>query len=287
MLLTAIILFAISSGCVDSANDEIDMAVSLMNSGSDRIGEIDLEKDSYSTARAKYTASEADYEEALKILNSATTDTDDEKKSIKLYTDVCEYTLEYIKGSQKLLVALEHSDKFGVYFESDDLASAKTELKLAEDALDEATPLISIAKQKSSSIEAGEVPVEMKSVIIEDKLVIEQDYNDISDVQEMFSAMHPLIEGFEHMQIGNEYIENEEWKKAEFEFNKSYEDISKSKEIFVPLMKSESTETSVLAIEMNTILTETLDALIHLETGCRYASENNFNKAYEEFDKIE
>jgi tetratricopeptide (TPR) repeat protein len=279
--ITSLVMFA---GCIESASDDIDRAISLMNSGADRIEEIDLE--AYSDAKVKLTASKVDYEEALKILNNATTEYDDEKRIIEINKIICSYSLDYIVAFQNSIVCLEHLDKAGAYLKGDDAASIRSELKLAEDALNDVSPFIATSKEKCFSIDVDMVPIESKSVILGDRISIEQDEKMISELGEIISGMYPFVDGMEHMLKAKNYVEKENWHSAELEYRKCSSDLSKSRDIFTSLKNSEFTDVSITAIEMCGSLTKWLDASTHLEAACRYASIGDFEKAEEEFDKI-
>lgn len=290
IVIAAIVLVAMFAGCIEeekiSASDDIEISSRLMDSGATRLGEIDLEAGAYSDAKAKLRASKVDYEEALKILNNATTDYDEEKKIIETYKIICSYSLDGIAALQNLTICLEHLDKALAYMEGMDIASIRSELKLAEDALNDASPFISTAKEKCFSIDVDTVPIESKSEILYARILFEQDEKMFSEFGEMISGMYPLVDGMEHMLKAVDYMEKEYWHSAELEFGKCYFDFSKSKDTFINLKNSEFTEISVPAIEMYGLLSEMLEALPHLEAGCRYASIGDFEKAEEEFNKI-
>lgn len=290
IVIAAIVLVAMFAGCIEeekiSASDDINISVSLANSGATRIEKIDLEAGVYSDAKAKLTASKVDYEEALKILSNATTDYDEEKKIIETNKIICSYSLDGIAVLQNLTICLEHLDKAAAYMEGEDIASIISELKLAEDALNDASPFIFTAKEKCFSIDVDTVPIESKSEILEDRISIEQTEKMISENGEMISGMYPFVDGMEHMLKAVDYMEKEAWHSAELEFGKCSPDFSKSKDTFINLKNSEFTEVSVPAIEMHVFLSKTLEALPHLEAGCGYASKGDFKKAEVEFNKI-
>jgi outer membrane murein-binding lipoprotein Lpp len=290
IVIAAIVMVAMFAGCIEdekiSASDDINISVSLMNSGATRIEKIDLEAGEYSDAKAKLTASKVDYEEAFKILNNATTDYDEEKKIIETNKIICSYSLDDIDALQNITICLEHLDKASAYIESDDIASFRSELKLAEDALNDASSFIFTAKEKCFSIDIDTVPIESKSEILENRISIEQNEKMISENGEIISGMYPFADGMENMLKAIDYINNEDWHSAELEFGYCSPDFSKSKDTFNNLKNSEFTEVSVPAIEMYGILSKLLEALPHFEAGCRYASKGNFNKAEDEFNKI-
>jgi len=295
----AIVSIVAFAGCVEeehieeerveekiSAAEDIHRASLLIGNGATRIEKTSLETGAYSDAKAKLAASKVDYEEALKILNNATTDYDDEKDAIRTAKVVCSYSLDGIAAFQNLIVCSEHLDKVSAYMEGDDTASMRSELKLAEDALDDALPFISAAKEKCFSIDADTVPVESKSELLEDRISIEQSEKIILEFGVLISGMHPYIDGMEHMINAGKYMGNEEWHSAELEFSKCPADFSESKDIIADLKNSEFAEISVPAISIHGILTKMLEALPHFEAGCRYADRGNFKKAEKEFNKI-
>lgn len=290
ILIAAIVIVAMFAGCIEeekiSASDEINMSSSLMNSGANRVEKIDLEAGAYSDAKVKLTASKLDYEEALKILNNATTDYDEEKKIIETNIIICSYSLDSIATLQNLTICLEHLEKAAAYMEGEDIASSRSELKLAKDALNDLSLFISTAKEKCFSIDIETVPVESKSAILEDRISIEQSERMVSQFGEMISGMYSFLDGMEHMLKAIDYMEKEEWHSAELEFGKCSPDFSISKDTFINLKNSEFTEISVPAIEMSSLLSKMLEDLPHFEAGCMYASKGNFRKAEEEFNKI-
>ncbi|PXF57885.1 MAG: hypothetical protein C4B59_14420 [Candidatus Methanogaster sp.] len=289
IVLVAIVSVAIFAGCVEekiSAAEDVNRAVSLMETGNTRIEKINWESGAYSDAKAKLAASEVDYEEALKILDNATTDYDDEKDAIGTAKVMCSYSLDGIAAFQNLTICLEHLDKVSAYMEGDDVASMRSELELAEDALNDTLPFASAAKEKCFSIDADTIPVESRSGLLEDRISIEQSEKIILEFGVLMSGMHPFIDGMEHMLKATEYVEKEEWHSAELELDKCSADFSESKDILADLKNSEFAEISVPAIAIHGILTKMLEALPHLEAGCRYADRGNFKKADEEFNKI-
>ena len=289
IVIVAIVSAVIFAGCVEekiSAAEDVNRAVSLMETGEIRIEKINLETGAYSNAKTKLAASEVDYEEALKILNNVTTDYDDEKDAIRTAKVVCSYSLDGIVAFQNLIICLEHLDKVNAYMEGEDTASTRSELKLAEDALNNALPFVSAAKEKCFSIDADTVPIESKSELLEDRISIEQSEKIILETGVLISGMRPFIDGMEHMLKATEYMEKEEWHSAELEFGKCSTDFSESKDIIANLKNSEFAEMSVPAISMHGVLTKMLEALPHFEAGCRYADRGNFEKAEEEFNKI-
>ena len=285
----AIIVITMFSGCTNekiSAAEDINMATSLINSGADRIKNIDFEVAGYSDAKIKLSSSKVDYEEALKILNNAKTDYDDEMKIIEMNKITSSYSLDIILALQYLIISMEHFDKSVAYMEGDDFTTIKSELTLASEALTDSKPFIAKAKTKSLSIDIDTIPVEYRSMILEDKLSIEEYDKMLSGMGGMMSAMNPFLDGIEHMDNAVDYMEKEEWKNAELEFGNSYADFSISKNIFKNLKNSEFTEVAVTAIESDAFLIDVLDELPHFEAGCRYMSEGNYYKADEEFSKI-
>ena len=286
---------AIFSGCVGgkiSAIDDIITSTSLMNSGETRVAEIDLEAGAYSNAKIKLAAAKVDYQEALKILDNATTVFDAEKEIIELNKIICSYSLDSIAALQNFTVFMEHMDKAAAYMEgvaymeADDIASIRSELKLASDALNDTSPLMSTAKEKCFSIDMDTVPIRSKSGILEDRLSLEQSEKLISAYGEILSGVYSLVDGMEHMLEAVEYMEQEHWYTAELEFGESSEDLSKSRDIFVNLKNSEFAEISTLAIEVYVPLTELLEAVDHLEAACGYVDRGDFSKAEKEFNEV-
>jgi len=299
IVIIAIVSIVIFAGCVEeehveeervkekiSAAEDIYRAILLIENGATRIEKIRLEIGAYSDAKTKLTASEVDYEEALKILNNAATDYDDEKDVIRTAKVMCSYNLDRVAAFRNLIICSEHLDKLDAYVEGDDFASMRSELKLAEDALDDALPFISTAKEKCFSIDIDTAPAESRSELLENRISVEQNEKMILEFGMLISGMHPYIDGMEHIQKATKYMQNNEWYKAELEFSKCPADFSESKDALADLKNSEFTEMSVPTIARYGILTKMLEALPHLEAGCRYADRGNFKKADEEFNKI-
>lgn len=299
IIIIAIVSIVIFAGCVEeehveeervekkiSAAEDIYRAILLIENGATRIEKIRLEIGAYSDAKTKLTASEVDYEEALKILNNAATDYDDETDAIRTAKVMCSYNLDRVAAFRILIICSEHLDKVDAYAEGDDFASMRSELELAEDALNDALPFISTAKEKCFSIDIDTAPVESRSELLENRISIEQSEKMTLELGMLISGMQPYIDGMEHMLKGTKYMQYEEWHKAELEFGKCPADFSESKDTFADLKNSEFAEISVPAIAIYGILTKTLDALPHFEAGCRYADRGNFKKAEKEFNKI-
>lgn len=295
----AIVSIVIFAGCVEeehveeervkekiSAAEDIYRAGLLIENGATRIEKIRLEIGAYSDAKTKLTASEADYEEALKILNNSATDYGDEKDAIRTVKVMCSYNLDRVAAFRNLIICSEHLDKVNAYAEGDDFASMRSELKLAEDALNDALPFISTAKEKCFSIDMDTAPAESRSELLENRISVEQNEKMVLEFGILLSGMHPYIDGVEHMLKATKYMQNEVWHSAELEFSKCSADFSESKDVLEDLKSSEFTEISVPAITRYGILTKMLEALPHLKAGCRYADRGNFKKADEEFNKI-
>jgi len=199
------------SGCVNekiSAADDINMTISLMNSGNVRIEKIDFEAYGYSDAKIKLAASKVDYEEVLKILNNTITDYNEEKKIIEINKIVCSYSLDEIATLQNFIIWLEHLDTSVAYLEGDDFAKSRSKLKLADNAWIDSKPFISKAKEKCFSIDVDTIPVEYKSRILEDRLSIEQTEKMVSEFGEMIPGIHLCIDANEHIAKAVDHMEN-------------------------------------------------------------------------------
>lgn len=287
IFIVAIVMF---SGCVGekiSAADDINMSASLMDSGLNRFDKIDrdIEAGVYSSSKIGLMASKTDYEEALKILNNATTDYEEEKDIIKLNKILCNYNLDYIDSSQNLIDYLDHLDKASAYMVAEDIDKSRSELKLAENDLNSTLPSIRSAKEKIFGIDINTVPIESKSNIQESRADIEQSEKMVLEMGEMISGMDPFLDGMEHLNKATDYVEKEEWHNAELELGDSSKDLSKSRNIFISLENSEFTEVSTLSIEMLGVLEKMIEAIEHYETGCKYADKGSFEKAVDEFMK--
>lgn len=283
------------SGCVTekiSAANDINLSISLMNSAETRIETIDLGAGGYSDAKVELNTSKVEFEKALFVLNNASTDYDEEAKIIETNKLICSYFLDYIEAKQNVIISLEHIDQSVAHLENNDFILAESELREAEEALNVSIPLMYNAKDKNSGIDLDILPVESKSEILDDTMKIDQDDKMISEMLEIISGMYSYIDGWKHtyeainsMNNALDYNKREEWKKAEFEFNKSYLAFIKSKNIIPELKDSEFTEISFKAIEIDVFLTKMIEASTHFEVGCRYANEGNDYKAIQEFKK--
>ena len=287
IFIVAIVMF---SGCVGekiSAADDINMSASLMDSGLNRFDKIDrdIEAGVYSSSKIGLMASKTDYEEALKILNNATTDYEEEKDIIKLNKILCNYNLDYIDSSQNLIDYLDHLDKSSAYMVAEDIDKSRSELKLAENDLNSTLPSIRSAKEKIFGIDINTVPIESKSNIQESRADIEQSEKMVLEMGEMISGMYPFLDGMEHLNKATDYVEKEEWHNAELELGDTSKDFSKSRKIFISLENSEFTEVSTPSIEMLGVLEKMIEAIEHYETGCKYADKGSFEKAVDEFMK--
>lgn len=290
IFIVAIVAIVMFSGCVEekiSAADDINMSASLMDSGLNRLDKIDrdIEAGVYSSSKIGLMASKTDYEEALKILNNATTDYEEEKDIIKLNKILCNYNLDYIDSSQNLVNCLDHLDKSSAYMVAEDIDKSISELKLAENDLNSTLPSIRSAKEKIFGIDINTVPIESKSNIQESRAVIEQSEKMVLETGEIISGMYPFLDGMEHLIKATDYMEKEEWHNAELELGESSNDFSKSRNIFMPLENSEFTEVSTPSIEILGVLEKMIEAIEHYETGCKYADTGSFEKAIDEFMK--
>lgn len=89
-------IFAANLGSKVSAADEINTSASLINSAETRIMSVrqDVESSTYSNAKINLNASETDFEEALKILNNASSDYEEEIQDIETYKTLAEGGLD-------------------------------------------------------------------------------------------------------------------------------------------------------------------------------------------------
>ena len=290
IVIVAIAAIVMFSGCVEekiSAADDIDMSGSLMDSGWNRLDKIDrdIEVGAYSSSKIRLVASKTDYEEALKILNDATTDYEEENDIIELNKILCNYNLDYIDSYRNLIDCLCHLDKSSAYMVAEDIDGTRSELKLAENALNSTLPPIRSAKEKIFGIDINTAPIESKSNIQESRADIEQSEEMMLENGEFIAGMYPFLNGMEHLIKATDYMEKEEWYSAELELGETSTDFSKSRNIFMPLKNSEFTEVSAPTIEMLGMLDKMVEAIGHYETGCKYADRGSFEKAADEFMK--
>lgn len=189
------------------------------------------------------------------ILNNTTTGYEGEneiielRRIIELYKTTCSYSMDEVFALQNLTIGMEHLDKADAYMTGNDITSIRSELNLSEDALNNATPFITAAKEKCFSIDIDTVQPGYKSGILEDKSALLQS------------------------------------EKLILELGKSSVDFSKSKNIIIPLKSSEFPEISIMAIEMDGMLGQIIKAIGHYELGCKYADGGNYEDAVDEFMK--
>ena len=270
-----------------NASEDINKSIRLMDKGAELIDEVDTTFFSPSIELIKLESSESYYNEAIKILNNATTDYDEEKEIIELNKVICNYSLDVIFILKNLAVGMEHFDKADAYIVSGDMPSVRLELNLAEAAIDNTIPLITSAKEKISSIETDSIPVDLKIEVLEDRKAIEKSEIIILEVSDMIAGMHPFVDGMEHLFKAVDHIEDENWKSAGKELGKSNADFSKSKNVMISLKNSTFSEVSVGAIEMDGLLRNLIKAISHFELGCNYADKGDYVGAFDEFMKAE
>jgi len=295
------LIVAIScSGCVGSktsAAEEINTSTSLVNSAELKLKGALSDRDigSYAEAKTKLKASRVEFEEALKILNNATSDYEEENQMIETFKVFAAVGIDRVNASENLISTYEHIDKFEAYsdlgFEnmnSEDFNKVRFELDKAIEGLNNSITNTSSARVKLSSLNIDSVPVGQKSnyTIIESDLEYTEKLS--SDTKEMVNGLSLSVDGLEALYNSIEYAESEEWDKAANECANSSVKFSESVKIFQKLQDSEFTEVSDIAIEYygNFEYENIEELLTHYEAACRYMSEGKESQALEEFDKV-
>lgn len=300
LILLGLVLITFFSGCVEneifianfgnkvSAAEEINTSVLLLDSADLRVESAisDAGEGTSTSAKISLKAARVDYEEALKILNNASSDYEEETQDIKRYIIFAEAGLDIVSYSENLILATEHLDKSAAHLGSKDLDLSRKELDKSNEALNNSTVYLSSAKERAFSIDSGSVPVEQKSYVIVLKDNLETSEKTILDIKQMINGMYPYLEGSEHLFNAVEYLETEEWGKAADELANSSVEFSESKESLDKLKESDYSEISVGAIEICGILTQLEKDLPHLEAGCRYMEKGRYSQAEAEFNKV-
>ena len=133
LILLYLVLIIFFSGCVEkeifntnlgnkvSAEDEINTSFLLINSAETRMISVrqDVESGTYTTAKMNLNASKIDFEEALKILNNATSDYEEENQEIERYKTLAEVGLDRVHSMESLVKFMEHLDKSIAYIDSE------------------------------------------------------------------------------------------------------------------------------------------------------------------------
>ncbi|AKB26989.1 hypothetical protein MSSIT_0270 [Methanosarcina siciliae T4/M] len=279
------------SGCAEnkvSAAEELNTSSLLINNADLKVESAisDMDDGTYTSAKSKLKAARVDYEEALKILNNASSDYEEETQYIERYTTFAEVGLDSVNSSENIVLATEHLDKCIAYLSSEDLDLSRKELHKANEALNNSIVYLRSAKEKISPIDPDSVPVEEKSYIIILKDSIETSEKMGLELKEITNGMYPYLDGAGHLFDAEEYLKAEEWDKAADEFANSSVKFSESKKSLEKLKDSEYSEISVGAIEICGVITQFEKDLPCLEAGCRYMENGSYYQANAEFSKL-
>lgn len=286
-----LILVMSFSGCTGnkvSAAEEINTSSSLIYNADLRVENAfsGMGEGSYTSAKTSLKAARVDYEEALKILNNASSDYEEETRDIERYRIFAEAGLDSVSYSENMVLVLEHLEKSVAHLSSDDFDLSRKELDKSSEALNSSTVYLSSAKGKIFSIDLNSVPVEQKSYVTVQRDDIETGEKMSLEFKQMIDGMYPLLDGCECLMNAVEYVETEEWGKAADEFTNSSVMFSESKNNLNKLKDSDFSEISVAAIETCGIITQIEKDLPHLEAGCRYMDKGRYSQADAEFNKI-
>jgi hypothetical protein len=291
VIFLGLILVLSFSGCTEnkvSAAEEINTSSSLIYSADLRVESAisAMDEGTYTSAKTGLKAAKIDYEEALKILNNASSGYEEETQDIERYKIFAGAGLDSVSYLENLILATEHLDKSVAYLGSEDIDLSRNELDKANEALNNSTVYLSSAKEKAFSIDPDSVPVEQKSYVTVLRDDIETSEKIILDIKQMTNGMYPYMDGSEHLFKAVEYLETEEWGKAADEFADSSVKFSESKKNLDKLKDSDYSEISVGAIEICGVLTQFEKDLPHFEAGCRYMEKGRYSQAETEFNKI-
>lgn len=300
LVLLGLLLTIFVSGCADieasasetenkvSAAEEINTSIALINNAETRAMSVrqDIESGTYTAAKMNLNASKIDFEEALKILNNASSDYEEENQEIEKYKTLAEGDLNRVHSLESLIIAMEHLDKSLAYAYSKEFNLSRKELDIANEALNESAASSLLAKEKLFTIDPDSVPVEQKSSIILLRDDLETSETMYEELRQMMKGMDPYMDGYEYLLNGIEYGDNKKWGKAADEFEKASDKFSESHAILEELKDSEYSEVSVGAIEMCGFLTQIEKDLPHLEAGCRYIEKGRYSQAETELSKV-
>jgi tetratricopeptide (TPR) repeat protein len=246
----------------------------------------DFGSGAYTSSKGELRASRVDFEEALKVLNNTSSDYEEENKEIERLKVFAETGIYRVDCSENIINGMEHLEKAVAYTESEDFNLTKKELDKTNEALNNTTIYMSLAKEKFSFINPDSVPVEQKSYVTEIKGDLENSEKVMSELKEMINGMYPYIDGCEHLFKAVEYMETEKWGIAADEFANSSVKFSESKKSLDKLKNSEYSEISVNVIKISGFLKKAEENLPHIEAGCRYADQGRYSQAEEEFKKV-
>lgn len=300
LVLLGFVLVIFFSGCVEnevsaaevgnkiSAAEEINTSSFLINRAENRSISVkeDMGSGTYTTARMSLDASEIDFEEALKILNSASSDSEEERQDIERYKILAEAGLDRVHSLQSLIIAMEHFDKSFAYMYSEEFNLSNEELDKMNEALNDSAASLSSAKEKVFMLDLDSVPAEEKSSIVLLRDDLETSETMYVELRTLMSGMYPYMEGFNFFSKGLEAFKAEKWGEAADEFGKASNKFSESQQILEKLKDSEHSEVSVGIIEICGFLTQLNEDLPHLEAGCRYMETGRYSQANEEFNKV-
>lgn len=291
VIILGIMLVISFSGCVGnkvSAAEEINTSVSLIESADLKVESAlsTIGEGTYTASKTGLKAARIDYEEALKILNNASSDYEEETQDINRYIIFAETGLDTVSYSENLILVMEHLEKSVAHLSAEDMDLSRKELDKASEALNNSTVYLSSAKEKIISIDPDSVPVEQKSYVTIQREGLETEEIMSSELRQMINGMYPYLDGSEHFFNALEYFEAEEWDKAADEYNSSSLKFSDSQKIMEEFKDSDYSEISVASIEICGVLTQLEKDLPHLEAGCRYMGKGRYSQADAEFSKV-
>lgn len=291
VIILGIMLVISFSGCAEnkvSAAEEINTSVSLIESADLKVESAlsTIGEGTYTASKTGLKAARIDYQEALKILNNASSDYEEETQDIERYIIFAETGLDTVSYSENLILVMEHLEKSVAHLSAEDMDLSRKELDKASEALNNSTVYLSSAKEKIISIDPDSVPVEQKSYVTVQRDSLETEEIMSSELRQMINGMYPYLDGSEHLFNALEYFEAEEWDKAADEYNSSSVKFSESQKIMKELKDSDYSEISVASIEICGVLTQLEKDLPHLEAGCRYMEKGRYSQADAEFSKV-
>ncbi|MEZ5335286.1 MAG: hypothetical protein R2741_08640 [Methanolobus sp.] len=285
ILLVLLILMLSASGCTEqgsNAQEEIDIADSLMISAYEMLEDIDPAYPS--DAENRLYASQVSYEDALEILENIETKDAEQQKLIGIDIIRCKYSLESIEAEKHLIDCYTHLTKASSYISAEEYDKAHEEISLFNSAISEASLNAENAKELADEIDIDEVPIESKSDLIYERESIYDTKQIISEFSNIQAALNYEVNGLESYNRALENMDNEEWGKAEVNFNGTVSNLSLSNDIFIELQDSEYSEISTVSIEINSAFDYMITFSEHCETACGYMDDGKIRPANAEFE---
>jgi hypothetical protein len=253
--------FIFISGCA-SAKDDISRSSSLMDNGRDKVSKIDFTKGLSTSTKADLDSAKTDYEQALLILTNAKTDSDDEKSTIQLNINKCNYALKVIDGLKNYVDFLAHINKVQAYltvsdFSSAHFSSADNEIRFANQSFNKALTSFKGANQILNQMNINSLAPESKSHFVKMQS-INQYIAAENDFSSLFDGYDNLITAGNYLTQGDNYAKSYNIPLAKAEYSLGKTELQKAKIKFDTLKNSKISEISILAIQVSSKLDDSL-----------------------------